>query len=176
MSGTAYIFLGTPLKPTRINQRTQRLFVKALNNVLDQDYAKLVVSITSEGGFCEDGFIMYHALRQVAEAIEVQTHAVMDCTSMAAVLHLAGDNRTFAPATVFGLHAASNEDGIDPTYNTRIGEIYKDRANWSSHMCKKHFSSTTLVMPTTKELVDLKVFTQVNPIHVPFSLVTHTIN
>lgn len=128
MSKTAYIFFGTPLKPARVNARTQRQLVKAVNEVLDQKYSKLVVSITSAGGFCDDGFIMYHALRQAADMIEVQTHAVLDCASMAAVMHLAGDTRTFAPATIFGLHAASGDGEVDPTYNTRIEEVYHDRA------------------------------------------------
>lgn len=176
MSKTAYIFFGTPLKPVRVNGRTQRQLVKAVNEVLEQKYTKLVVSITSAGGFCEDGFIMYHALRQAADMIEVQTHAVLDCASMAAVMHLAGDARTYAPATIFGLHAASNDEEVDPTYNTRIEEVYQDRAGWSKSDCKKHFSSTTLTMPTTEELVKLKVFTQTHPVHIPCTLATHTIN
>jgi hypothetical protein len=89
---------------------------------------------------------------------------------------MAGDRRTHAPATIIGLHAASNEDEVDPIYNTRIAEVYKDRAGWDKELCSDYFSSTTLSMPISDNLYRFKVFTERDPIHIPYSLATHTIN
>lgn len=176
MSRTAYIFFGTPLKPAKVNSRTKREFMKALNEVVGKGYKKLVVSITSEGGFCEDGFTMYHALRHAADLLELQTHALSDCSSMAGVMLMAGDKRTYAPATTVGLHAASNSGEVDPTYTAQIKQVYADRAGWDQFTCDNYFTVTKLLMPTPGDLVNYKVFTQERPIHVSPTLATYTIN
>jgi ATP-dependent protease ClpP protease subunit len=176
MSRTAHIFFGTPLKAARVNKRTRLLFMKALNEVIDQGFKKLVVCITSEGGFCEDGFVMYHAMRQAAEQLELHTHAVLDCSSMAAVLHLAGDKRTHAPATMVGLHAASNADGLCVTFTAHIKEVYRDRVGWDEATCKNFFTATKLLLPPPEDLVQHNIFTQSKPIHIPNSLANYTIN
>lgn len=176
MSRIAYIFFGTPLNPARVNGRTRRQFMKALNEVVDQGYKKLVVSITSEGGFCEDGFIMYHALRHAAELLELQTHALSDCSSMAGVMLMAGDKRTYAPATTVALHAASNSGKVDYTYTGQIRQVYADRAGWDQCTCDDYFTATKLMMPTPSDLVDFKVFTHGTPVHISPILSTYTIN
>jgi hypothetical protein len=150
--------------------------MKALNEVVDQGFKKLVVSITSEGGFCEDGFIMYHAMRHAADLLELQTHALSDCCSMAAVMLMAGDKRTYAPATTVGFHAASNSGEIDHTYTGQIRQVYADRAGWNDTRCDEFFAVTKLLMPAPGDLVNYKVFNQAAPVHFSPTLATYTIN
>lgn len=175
MPNVVHIAFGTPLKPVKVNARSARLFRNALQDAIAKKPKRLIVSFTTSGGFCEDGFPMYHSLLQVAETIELHTHAVMECSSMGALIYLAGDIRTYSPGTVMGIHAASRDEDVCPTYNGLLMEVYKDRVNLSQADCDRMFATTDMTEPTSEELYAMDIYTHLDPSHVIFKDADYTI-
>lgn len=91
------------------NAYTDKYIEKTLRGIVEDCQPKLEIIINSGGGSVSEGFAIIDIIRelQTLYGIEVNTHAIGTCASMAVALYMVGDIRTSGENTMFMLHQIS---------------------------------------------------------------------
>lgn len=91
------------------NAYTDEYIEKTLKNILEECQPTLEIIINSGGGAVSEGFAIIDIIRELQDlyGVEVNTHAIGTCASMAVALFMVGDIRTSGENTMFMLHQIS---------------------------------------------------------------------
>lgn len=115
-----------------VNAGGMRNTQHALAEAMRKGAAEIALVLSSNGGDVASGMGLYHFIR--ALPVPVHTHAAGVCSSVAATILLAGEQRSAADPTHFILHAATYREGPNkgkPALNTAVVvQPYRERLGW----------------------------------------------
>lgn len=133
-----------------VNAGGMRNTQQLLADAVAKHVGDIVLVLSSNGGDVASGMGLYHFIR--ALPVPIRLHAAGVCSSIAATILLASDNRTGADPTHFVLHAATYREG--PQQGQRASNTvvvtapYRERLGWDAARIDACFSDseTTLTV------------------------------
>jgi ATP-dependent protease ClpP protease subunit len=119
----------------------------------------IIFCICSGGGDVSSGMYLFNFIRMLS--VDVHTHAMGACGSIAATIFMAGKHRTSSGYSNFSLHAASGgPEGvhlISESATDLLSKPFIDVLGWSSEICKKYFSTMKESFLTVDEALTLGI-------------------
>lgn len=147
----------------RINEIGVQNTMILLNESMKNGESAAILHIASLGGDVTSGMLLYNFIRMLP--IEIRTHAVSTCHSIAASILLGGTIRTAAPASNFLVHAPRYSEGdligkLSPN-GQLVAQPFSAIAGWSEEDIKARFETDGEFLMTPEKAVALNVISEV---------------
>lgn len=124
---------------------------ETLQDIITENSPSLELIINSGGGSVSEGFAIIDLIKELQElyGVEVNTHAIGMCASMAVAVYMAGDIRTAGDNVIFMMHQISggsvgSQNKIESTINCM---------NIMNRMYKRMFDGTRMDKETLDDIM-----------------------